>query len=157
MSEHCLREPVSLLLCVILGFAHVKAQPQSQLAVTLERAPDTPQDAAVLKASVKNISNHDVLIGVEGPLLDYSLTVTNLRGVPVPLSKYGKWFFSKDRILAVSAVLVTLSPGEAHVDTWAIDKFFEFARPGRYLVTVRRVVQAAHESGASNVLKMDLK
>jgi hypothetical protein len=53
--------------------------------------------------------------------------------------------------------MVTLQPGETRVDTWAIDDFFEFTRPGRYFVTVRRDFEAAHEADSSNTLEIALK
>jgi hypothetical protein len=53
------------------------------------------------------------------------------------LSKYGKESLSKDHARWFRALRVTLRPGDLDVETWAIDKLFEFARPGRYPVTVR--------------------
>jgi hypothetical protein len=55
------------------------------------------------------------------------------------------------------AMMLTLQPGETRVDTFVIDEFFEFARPGRYLITVRRNSEAAHEIDTSNTLTVVLK
>jgi len=148
---------------VILGpcstpfMAQTRQRDHQQLAVFLKRAPDTAQDTVTLTATAKNVSTHDVLIGVEGLLLDYSLALTDSRGVPVSLSPYGKKFFSKDRILSTMAVIVTLHAGETRVDTWAIDNFFAFVHPGQYRITVRRNFEAAHESDSSNTLDLSLK
>jgi hypothetical protein len=151
--------PVLLALCLAFPTAGVSRQAGPQLAITLERVPDPPgSDTVTLKATLKNVSEHEVPIFVQGPLFDYSLTVTDSAGSPVPLSKRGKDFFSKDRVgIWEMAMMLTLQPGETRVDTFVIDEFFEFARPGRYLITVRRNSEAAHEIDTSNTLTVVLK
>jgi hypothetical protein len=150
--------PMLLVLCVAFPPLGMSDQANRQLNITIERVPDPPgQDTITLKATIKNVSKHEVIIGVQNPLIDYPLTVTDSRGVPVLLSKRGKAVFSKERPGSSRYVMVTLEPGETRVDTWAIDDFFEFAQPGRYLITVRRDFEAAHEEDSSNTLGVALK
>lgn len=150
---------LTLALCLIFPLVCVSDQADRQLTITLERVPaPSGQDTLTLKATVKNVSKHQVLIAVWDPLEDYSLTVTDPTGAPVPLSRRGKEFFSKDRVRYRTAnVIVTLQPGETRVDVWAIDDFFEFARPGRYHITVRRDFEAAHEADSSNTVDVALR
>ena len=147
-----------LALCVAFPPLGMSDQANRQLTITIERLPDPPgQDTITLKATIRNVSNHEVIIGVQNPLIDYPLTVTDSRGVPVPLSKRGKAVFSKDRPGSSRYVMVTLQPRETRTDTWAVDDLFEFARPGRYLITVRRDFEAAHEVDSSNTIEVALK
>ena len=147
-----------LALCVAFSPLGMSDQADRQLTIMIERVPDPPgQDTIALKATIKNVSKHEVIIGVQNPLIDYPLTVTDFRGAPGLLSKRGKAGFSKDRPGSSRYVMVTLQPGETRVDTWAIDDFFEFTRPGRYFVTVRRDFEAAHEADSSNTLEIALK
>jgi len=147
-----------LVLCLALPVICTGGPPDPKLTISLARVPDPPgRDTLTLKATVKNVSKESVLINVWSPLEDYSLTVTDCRGTRVALSKRGEAFFSKDRIRSRTAsVLVTLEPGETRVDTWAIDDFFQFSRPGCYRVAVRREFVAAHETDTSDTLEVAL-
>ena len=157
-TTRMLRGPVLLALSLAFAPPGTSDQPDRQLTITLERVPDPPgQDTVTLKATIRNVSKHETIIGEQNPLIDYPLTVTDSRGTPVPLSKRGKAFFSKDRVGSSKYLMVTLRPGETRVDTWAIDDFFQFARPGRYLITVRRDFETAHEVDSSNTLEVGLK
>jgi len=148
-----------LVLCLAFPILCTGVPPDTKLAISLERVPDPPgKDTVTLKATVKNVSKESVLIGVWHPLEDYSLTVTDCRGTRVALSKRGEAFFSKDRIRSRTAnVIVTLEPGETRVDTWAINDFFQFSRPGCYRVAVQREFVVAHETESSNTLQVVLK
>jgi len=85
-----------LALCVAFPPRSMSDQVNRQLTITIERVPDPPgQDTITLKATIRNVSNHEVIIGVQNPLIDYPLTVTDSRGVPVPLSKRGKRSFPR--------------------------------------------------------------
>lgn len=129
---------------------------EKQLTVNLQRAADSSAGSVTLEATVKNVSNHDVFVGVEGPLIDYSLTVRDCGGHAVPLSKRGEEVFSKDHVRSRMAVLVTLQPGETRVDKWSIDEYFEFVRPGCYTITAHREFETAHESISSNAVMVQL-
>jgi hypothetical protein len=153
-----------LLLCLVFPILCTGATPDPKLSVSLERVRDpsgndtTGKDTVTLKATVKNVSKESVLINVWHPLEDYSLTVTDCKGNRVALSKRGEAFFSKDRIRSRTAsVIVTLEPGETRVDTWAIDDFFQFSRPGCYRVAVQREFMGAHETDSSNTLEVVLQ
>lgn len=164
--------PIVLALYLALTVAGAKAQGPRQLSITLEYSPagfpgDTttprvpaespPGERVTLKATVKNISPHEIVIGDGSPMTGYSLTVTDLRGAAVPLSKRGKDLFSKDRFSSARLVMITLRPGDTSGDVWTIDRFYDFARPGRYLVTVRRDFSFVKESVGSNTVEVDLK
>jgi hypothetical protein len=148
-----------LVLCLAFSILCSGATPDPKLTIRLERVPDpSGNDTVTLKATVKNVSKESVLINVWHPLEDYSLTVTDCRGARVALSKRGEAFFSKDRIRSRTAnVIVTLEPGETRVDTWAIDDFFQFSRPGCYRVAVKREFVVAHETDSSNTLEVVLQ
>jgi hypothetical protein len=150
---------VLLAFCLTFPPVGVGGHAGRQLAITIERVPGPPgSDTVTLRATTKNVSGHEVRIVDQNPLIDYALTVTDSLGSPVTLSKRGKEFFSKDRVGRWSRFLiVTLQPGETRVDTFAIDEFFEFARPGRYLIAVRREFQTAQEVDSSNTLDVVLK
>lgn len=156
-----MRAHPALMLVVCLAFPILCSggPPDTKLTISLERVPDPPgKDTVTLKATLKNVSKESVLINVWHPLEDYSLTVTDCRGTRVAISKRGEAFFSKDRIRSRTAnVLVTLEPGETRVDTWAIDDFFQFSRPGCYRVAVQREFVAAHKTYSSNTLEVILK
>jgi hypothetical protein len=150
---------VMLVLCLAFPILCTGGPPDTKLTISLERVPDPPgKDTVTLKAALKNVSKESVLINVWHPLEDYSLTVTDCRGARVALSKHGEAFFSKDRIRSRTAnVIVTLEPGETRVDTWAIDDFFQFSRPGCYRVAVQREFVVAHETDSSNTLEVVLR
>lgn len=164
--------PIVLVLYLALTVAGAKAEEPRRLSITLEYSPDgfpedtttprvpadnPPSERVTLRATVKNISAHEIVSGDGSPMTDYSLTVTDLGGLAVPLSKRGKDLFSKDPVSSTMLVMVTLRPGDTSAFVWTIDRFYEFVRPGRYLVTVRRDFPAVKESVRSNTVEVDLK
>jgi hypothetical protein len=129
-----------------------------QLTITLDRSPSPAgRETLDLVVTIKNVSAHNVLVGVEEPLLDYSLTVTNCSGEPVPFSKRGKEYYAKDRIHRSRSILVTLAPGETHADSLPINDLYEFVRPGCYRLTARRDFEPAHETDSTNTLQVSLQ
>lgn len=159
MSARRVFRGVLLLLYLGLIAASARYQQEQPVNLTLERTSEAA-GAVTLEATLKNVSKTDVTIGVGDPVMDYKLTVEDGHGVSVPLSKYGREVFSKDRVRWTKYIMVTLGPGENHVDTWSIDNLFEFARPGRYSVSVSRQFRVANatqpQSVSSNVLQIVL-
>lgn len=137
-----------VVVCCALHGAHVDNPP---LAITL-----TCVDDGVIRATVTNVSNRDVAIGVADPYIDYQIRVTDGEGNSVPLTPYGKVYLSKVPVRAARAILITLQPGKSQADTWSLDRFFEFTRPGQYLVTVERRFRLIDETVVSNLLTLDL-
>jgi hypothetical protein len=117
------------------------------LNITIKRVPGI----LTIQASITNTSPQDVKYLQKDPLTDYSLTVTDASGNPVPLSAEGRAYFSPSRPRPHFRILKTLHPGETAEDTLAIGKLFAFQHPGSYRVTVRR------ESTTSNTLAVDLR
>jgi hypothetical protein len=130
----------------------------SHLSLKLKREADAPS-IIVLDAALQNVSKHEITLNFQDPIVDYTLIVTNERGVPVPFSKRGEELFSKDRIRRTRSMEVKLVPQEIREDTLAIGDLYNFKIPGLYIVTVTRQFWTAEGSGSvsSDALHVVLK
>lgn len=147
---------VSLVSCgCLLTAADAGCRGDQDWTLTIVRAPDTPEDTISVQATLKNVSDHELNIGVEGPFLDYHLTVTDGRGVLIPLSPNGKALFSNDHVQSSMAVIIKLVSGESRMDTWNIGRLYQFQRPGRCLIRVGRNV--GDKSICANTLQIGFK
>lgn len=91
--------------------------------------------------SIQNTGKEPVMISVSNWMLDYSFTVTDLKGRPIPLTEYGQQA-ARQMWNIISRKTVTLTKGKSYRrDGFEISKIFAMSQSGRYLVSVRRRVR----------------
>ncbi len=139
-----------VIACVVLNVLNCSAQTNKPLSPTIKRQADERSGAIVIEATLQNVSANDVTLNSQDSIVDYTLVVTNERGVAVPFSKRGEKLFSKDRIRSTRSIEVKLAPNEIRRDTLGLGDIYKFAVPGRYFITATRQFWTATSSETSS-------
>ena len=131
-------------------------------AITLSLAPPSAFWAQVssplLRITVTNLSSKLLRVPEAGAFFDYSITVLDHGGLPVPLTKEGDAIRTgKGNIVISRAIVIQLQPGESHSEDLDLRRYYELKTPGKYTVQVTRELGTPPDKVSSNILEMNLK
>jgi hypothetical protein len=117
------------------------------------------QKNPVARITLTNVSQTPIMVGTEGAFFDYSATLLDSKGRPVPLTKEGHAirFGSPDGFVIANGHGAQLGPGQSTNEDLDLRKYFDIKAPGKYKLQVERKFIQPPETVSSNVLAIDVK
>jgi hypothetical protein len=132
-----------------------KNKPPLSLHIRISRT--VKSDQIPLEVTLKNISSHDVSLGVafEPPpwAVIYSLDVRNGEGRQVkerPIMEKNRWW-------TTSGPLFELRPGQAFHDQLLVNRLFDLDQPGKYTIAAKWGNSNGHQIVSSNRITVTVR
>lgn len=128
-----------------------------QLCVQLDKRQVKVGEPVLLRVAIRNITNHELILGEATPEVENRATVINVKGGIVQATKIGKRLISRGD-WCCHPLKIVIGPGQVHNEILPIDKLFQVSATDSYSITIRRFVGKLNQSGVvdltSNTVKL---